>query len=300
MGFVDEHRDRFGVKPICRVLQVARSTYWAHKHRQRQPAQRTLCDGQLLAEIRRVHDASRGLYGARKVGWQLRREGIPAARCTVQRLMRRHEMQGVVRGQQRRTTIAGGQAERPRDLVDRDFTAGVPNQFWVADFTYVMSWSGVVYVAFVIDVFSRRIVGWKVDTTMKTSLVLETLEMALWTRQRDGIPLADGMIHHHDAGSQYTSFAFTSRLIDAGVDASIGSVGDGYDNALAESTIGLYKTEKIDREGPWRTLAEVELATLEWINWYNHTRLHSALDGRPRVEFEELAGKEKTQQQLPL
>jgi putative transposase len=300
MAFIDGHRDRFGVEPICRALQIAPSTYWAHNKRRRAPAARTLTDQRLLVEIRRVHDESHGLYGARKVFWQLRREGLPVARCTVERLMRRHGLQGVVRGKQRRTTIPDGQAERPRDLVDRDFSASAPNELWVADFTYVMTWSGVVYVALLIDAFSRRIVGWKADTTMKTSLVLDTLEMALWSRQRDGIPLADGMIHHHDAGSQYTSFAFTSRLIEAGVDASVGSVGDGYDNALAESTIGLYKTEKIQREGPWRTLAEVELATLEWVDWYNHTRLHSACGGAPPAEFEQARWKTTTQEQLPL
>lgn len=300
MAFVDERRERFGVEPICRALQIAPSTYWARQARRGQPAARTLSDRQVLAEIRRIHEHSRGLYGARKVFWQLRREGIAVARCTVERLMRAHGLQGVVRGKRRRTTIPDGQAERPRDLVDRDFTASAPNQLWVADFTYVRTWSGVVYVAFLIDVFSRRIVGWKADTTMKTSLVLDTLEMALWVRQRDGIPLADGMIHHNDAGSQYTSFAFTSRLIDAGVDASVGSVGDGYDNALAESTIGLYKTEKIDREGPWRTLAEVELGTLEWVDWYNHTRLHSACGGMPPTEFEQTRSNIKTQEQLPL
>jgi putative transposase len=218
----------------------------------------------------------------------------------VERLMRKHGLEGVVRGRKRRTTMPDRQAERPTDLVDRDFTARSPNQLWVADFTYVMTWSGVVYVAFVIDAFSRRIVGWKADTTMKTSLVLDTLAMALWTRKRDGIPLADGMIHHHDAGSQYTSFAFTSRLIDAGVDASVGSVGDGYDNALADTTIGLYKTEKIDREGPWRALPQVELATLEWVDWYNHTRLHSACGGAPPAEFEEARSQQQNQEQLPL
>jgi putative transposase len=300
MAFIDERRDRFGVEPICRALQIAPSTYWAHKLREREPSERTLSDRRLLVEIRRVHEQSRDLYGARKVWWQLRREGVPAARCTVERLMRKHNLQGVVRGRKRRTTIPDGRAERPRDLVDRDFTADQPNALWVADFTYVMTWSGAVYVAFVIDVFSRRIVGWKADTTMKTSLVLDTLEMALWVRQRDEIPLVDGMIHHHDAGSQYTSFAFTSRLIDAGVDASVGSVGDGYDNALAETTIGLYKTEKINREGPWRTLAEVELATLEWVDWYNHARLHSACGGAPPAEFENTRSNNNNQDKLPL
>ena len=212
MVFIDEHRDRYGVEPICRVLEVAPSTYWARKRAEREPAPRTLSDRALLVEIRRVRDLSRGLYGVRKVWWQLRREGIIASRC-------------------------------------------------------VMTWSGVVYVAFVIDAYSGRIVGWKADITMRTPLVLDTLQMALWSRQRDGIPLADaGLIHHHDNGSQYLSFAFTSHLIDAGIDASGGAVGDGYDNALAETTIGLYKTEKIHREGPWRTLADVELATLEWVD----------------------------------
>jgi putative transposase len=242
--FIDEHRSVFGVEPICRALAVAPSTYYAVKARQAAPSTRTQRDAWLLEQIRRVHGQTKGLYGARKVWWQLRREGIPAARCTVERLMRQHGLQGVVRGKRRRTTIADHGAERPVDLVDRDFTATAPNRLWVADFTYVMTFSGVVYVAFVIDAYSRRIVGWKADSSMRTSLVLDTLEMALWSRQRSGLPVQAGLVHHHDAGSQYTSFAFTQRLIDAGVDASVGSVGDAYDNALAESTIGLYKTEK--------------------------------------------------------
>ena len=300
MAFIDEHRDRFGVEPICRALQIAPSTYWARKRAEREPSGRTLADRRLLSEIRRVHEHSRGLYGARKVWWQLRREGIYAPRCTVERLMRADGLQGVVRGKKRRTTIRDDQAARPVDLVDRNFTAAEPNRLWVADFTYVMTWSGVVYVAFVIDAFSRRIVGWKADTSMKTGLVLDTLEMALWARQQQDLPLADGMIHHHDAGSQYLSFAFTSRLVQAGVDPSVGSVGDGYDNALAETTIGLFKTEKIHREGPWRTLSEVELATLEWVDWYNHTRLHSACGGMPPAEFEQTRSQQQNQQQLPL
>jgi putative transposase len=287
-GFVDKHRDVFGVEPICHALGIATSTYYAVKQRQRQPSARALRDAELLVEIQRVYDRSRGLYGARKVWLQLRRDGIRAARCTVERLMRAHGLEGVRRGRRCRTTIPDGQARRPLDLVDRDFSAEAPNRLWVADFSYVMTFSGVVYVAFVVDAFSRRIVGWKADTSMNTRLVLDTLEMALWSRDHDGIALADGMVHHTDAGSQYTSFAFTSRLIDAGVDASVGSVGDGYDNALAETTIGLFKTEKIYREGPWRTLSDVELATLEWVDWYNHERLHSGSGNAPPAEFENL------------
>jgi putative transposase len=284
--FIDEHRSVFGVEPICRVLQFAPSTYYAVRERRQRPAPRTLRDGELLAEIRRVYDASGGLYGARKVWWQLQRDGIAVARCTVERLMRAQGLAGVVRGKSRRTTIADERADRPRDLVERDFTASAPNRLWVADFTYVMTWSGVVYVAFVIDAFSRRIVGWKADSNMRTGLVLDTLEMALWTRDRAGLPAEPGLVHHHDAGSQYTSFAFTRRLIDAGVDASVGSVGDAYDNALAETTIGLYKAEKIRREGPWKTLSDVELATLEWVDWFNTTRLHSACGRLSPAQYE--------------
>jgi putative transposase len=285
--FIDEHRASYGVEPICRALQVAPSTYYAVKARECSPAPRTLTDRQVLAEIRRVYDASGGLYGARKVWWQLEAEDAQIARCTVERLMRREGLAGVVRGKRRRTTIADEDAVRPADLVCREFTATAPNQLWVADFTYVATWSGVVYVAFVIDAFSRRIVGWKADTTMKTSLVLDTLEMALWTRRRHGLPVGAGLVHHNDAGSQYTSFAFTQRLVQAGIDASVGSVGDAYDNALAESTIGLYKAEKIEREAPWKTLAEVELATLEWVDWFNTARLHSACGRLSPAQYEQ-------------
>jgi putative transposase len=286
-AFIDEHRDVFGVEPICRCLGIAPSSYYAVKQRQRAPAARTLRDRELLAEIQRVYTSSGGLYGARKVWWQLQAESVPIARCTVERLMRHAGLVGVLRGKRRRTTLPDERAERPADLVERDFTASAPNQLWVADFTYVATWSGVVYVAFVVDAFSRRIVGWKADTTMRTSLVLDTLEMALWTRDRAGIPISAGLIHHHDNGSQYTSFAFTRRLLDAGVDASVGSVGDAYDNALAESTIGLFKTEKIYREGPWKTLAEVELATLEWVDWFNTARLHSACGRLSPAQYEQ-------------
>ena len=286
--FIDEHREVFGVEPICHALAFAPSTYYAVRARRASPSARALRDAELLVAIRRIHESSDGAYGAEKVWWQLAREDTAVARCTVERLMRQAGLEGVRRARKRRTTIPGDQAQRPADLVERDFTADRPNRLWVSDFTYVMTWSGVVYVAFVIDAFSRRIVGWKADTNMRTELVLDTLEMALWSRIRDGIPLAAGMVSHSDAGSQYTSFAFTTRLVEAGVDASVGSVGDAYDNALAETTIGLYKTEKINRRGPWKTLADVEIATLEWVDWYNHERLHSACDRRPPAEYEAL------------
>jgi putative transposase len=284
--FIQEHRSVFGVEPICAALQIAPSTYYAARSRGREPSARALSDARLVVEIRRVHEASRGLYGARKVWWQLGHDGIEVARCTVERLMSQAGLEGVVRGKRRRTTVPDERADRPADLVERDFSASAPNRLWLADFTYVATWSGVVYVAFVIDAYSRRIVGWKADTNMRTGLVLDTLEMALWSRDRAGLPVQAGLVHHTDAGSQYTSFAFTQRLIDAGVDASVGSVGDAYDNALAETTIGLYKAEKINREGPWKTLAEVELATLEWVDWFNTTRLHSACGRLSPVQYE--------------
>lgn len=292
---IDAHRSEFGVEPICRVLGVAPSTYYAVKARQRDPSPRAVRDQVLLVEIRRVYEANYRVYGARKVWWQLQRDGIDVARCTVERLMAKDGLQGAVRGKKRRTTIPGGQVGRAPDLVDRDFNASEPNRLWVSDFTYVAAWSGVVYVAFTIDAFSRRIVGWKADTTMKTSLVLDTLEMALWARDHHGQPVTEGLIAHSDAGSQYTSFAFTQRLIDAGADPSIGSVGDGYDNALAETTIGLYKTELINHQGPWKTIEEVELATLEWVDWYNHRRLHSACERLPPAEYEQTKDRQNTQ-----
>jgi putative transposase len=292
---VDALRDEHGVEPACRVLGVAPSTYYALKARERWPSQRTLKDRELIERIRGVHEQNYGVYGTRKVWWQLRREGVEVARCTVERLMRKDGLQGAIRGKKRRTTIPGDQAARASDLVERDFKAAAPNRLWVSDFTYVATWSGVVYVAFAIDAYSRRIVGWKADATMKTSLVLDTLEMALWARDHHGQPVRDGLIVHSDAGSQYTSFAFTKRLIDAGADPSVGSVGDAYDNALAESTIGLYKTELIRRQGPWKTIDQVELATLEWVDWYNHRRLHTACGGLPPAEYEQTRERQTTQ-----
>jgi putative transposase len=284
---IDEHRGEFGVEPICRQLGIAPSTYYAVKAREGNPSARAVRDRQLLERIREVHEKNLGVYGVRKVWWQLQREEVRVARCTVERLMAREGLKGVVRGKKRRTTIPGGQSDRAPDLVDRVFKASAPNRLWVADFTYVPAWSGVVYVAFVIDVFSRRIVGWKADTTMKTPLVLDTLEMALWARDHHGTPVQEGLVHHSDAGSQYTSFAFTQRLVDAGADPSIGSIGDGYDNAVAESTIGLFKSELINQKGPWKTIEQVEFATLQWVDWYNHQRLHGSCERLPPAEFEQ-------------
>jgi putative transposase len=285
---VDAHRDEFGVEPICRALQIAPSTYYAVKARELNPSARALRDEQLTTKIREVHEKNMSVYGVRKMWWALQREDVRVARCTVERLMAREGLGGAIRGKKRRTTIPDGQSERAPDLVDRDFKASAPNRLWVSDFTYVATWSGTVYVAFTIDVFSRRIVGWKADTTMKTPLVLDTLEMALWARDHHGTPVEEGLICHSDAGSQYTSFAFTQRLVDAGADPSIGSIGDGYDNAVAESTIGLYKTELINQQGPWKTMEQVEFATLQWVDWYNNERLHGACERLPPAEFERM------------
>jgi putative transposase len=277
---IDQHRGRFGVEPICRVLEVPTSTYYAAK--QRPPSARRLRDTQLKAEIRRVWDDNYQVYGARKLWRQLQREGLQVARCTVERLMGELGIAGVVRGKATRTTIADQQAPRPADLVERQFTAPAPDRLWVADLTYVRTWSGFVYAAFVIDAFSRMMVGWQLATHLRTDLALDALEMAIWRRDTQ----LDGLVHHSDRGGQYLAIRYTERLAEAGAVTSVGSRGDSYDNALAESTIGLYKTELIRRRGPWRTLDDVELATLEWVDWYNHRRLHSACDHRPPAEYE--------------
>ncbi len=265
---------------------IAPSTYYEAKSRP--PSKRSLRDAEiveLIAAARRQPFLAR--FGARKMWLHLRRHGHDVARCTVERLMTANGWTGASRGTRVRTTIPGPREERPRDLVDRDFTAPAPNRLWVADFTYVATWSGTVYVAFIIDVFSRRIVGWRAATTMTTELVLDTLEHAVWTRLGDGVSDLTGLVHHTDAGSQYTSFAFTSRLIEAGVDPSVGSVGDAYDNALAESQIGLYKTELIRPYGPWRDVDHVELETLHWVHWFNHDRTHESIDDLTPIEAEE-------------
>jgi putative transposase len=243
-----------------------------------------------------VHKENDGVYGARKVWLTLNREGIPVARCTVERLMRRLGLRGAVRGRRVRTSVPDAAAARPGDLVQRQFTVEAPNRLWVADFTYVATWAGMVYVAFVIDAYARRILGWRADTSMRTSLVLDALEMAIWTRDRAGVADLTGLVHHTDAGAQYTSIAFTERLIGAGVDPSVGSVGDAYDNALAESTMGLYKTELIRNYGPWRDRDHVEIHTLEYTDWYNHRRPHSAAADLPPADLEALYDANQTRQ----
>ena len=282
----------FGVEPICRVLtehgiKIAPSTYY--EARSRQPSRRAVRDAEIVALIEQVRQHRFGCrFGARKMWLHLRANGHDVARCTVERLMTQQGWAGALRGKKPRTTIAAAADPRPADLVDRDFTATAPNQLWVADFTYVATWAGMVYVAFVFDVYSRRIVGWRAAARMTTELVLDTLEHAIWSRRSDGVEDLTGLVHHTDAGSQYTSFAFTHRLIDEGVDASVGSVGDAYDNALAESQIGLYKTELIRPEGPWRDVDQVEFATLDWVHWFNNERPHESIDDLTPVQAEQV------------
>jgi transposase InsO family protein len=285
VGFIDAHRETYGVEPICAVLPTAPSTYYEQKARQadprRQPA-RAQREARLRPEIQRVWQANRRVYGAKKVWKQLNRETIPVARCTVARLMRDLGLRGVVRGRRTTTTIPDALAARPRDLVERDFRATRPNQLWVADLTYVATWRGFAYVAFVIDVFSRRIVGWRATSSLRSDLALDALEQALYDRETDA-----GLVHHSDRGVQYLSIRYTERLAEAGIEPSVGSRGDSYDNALAESVIGLFKTELIRQAGPWRGLDDVEYATLEWVAWFNTQRLLEPLGYVPPAEYEE-------------
>jgi len=281
-AYIDIHRDRFGVEPICTALQFAPSTYYAA--RSRPASARALADEVLEPQIQRVFDENRRLYGARKVWAQLQREGFEPARCTIERLMRRLGIQGAVRGKPKRTTTPAEVGPQPADLVERRFGAEAPDRLWVADLTYCRTWSGFVYAAFVIDCYSRRIVGWQLARHLRTDLALDALEMAIWTRRCDRL---DGLVHHTDRGSQYLSIRYSERLAEAGAVASIGSRGDSYDNALAESTIGLYKSELLYRQGPWRGIDDLEIATLEYIDWFNHRRLHSALGHVPPAEYEE-------------
>jgi transposase InsO family protein len=285
MRYIDDHKDRFGVEPICAQLPIAPSTYYEHKAREADPdrrPERIKRDAELEVEVQRVWDDNFRVYGARKVWRQLKREGVGIARCTTERLMRKLGIRGVVRGKGYKTTVPDLAADRPADLVARSFTASAPNRLWVADITYVATWRGPVYVALVIDVFSRMIVGWRVWHSLKTDLVLDALEQALWSRSD-----TDGLIHHSDRGSQYLSIRYTERLAEAGIESSVGSVGDSYDNALAESIIGLFKTEMIWPRGPWKTINEVEYATLTWVDWYNNKRLLEPIGNIPPAELEQ-------------
>ncbi|WP_420882600.1 IS3 family transposase [Streptomyces noursei] len=278
---INHLRDDFGVEPVCRELDLSVSAYNAR--RKRPMSARRQRDAHLTERIRRIHAASGETYGARRIHRQLGREGIAAARCTIERLMREDGLEGVIRGQRRRTTIPEPSAPRPPDLVNRHFTAHRPNQLWVADLTYIRTWSGWVYVAFVLDVYSRMIVGWQLATHMRTDLPLDALEMALWRR---GIKKGSGLIHHSDRGSQYVSIRYGERLIEAGATASVGSVADSYDNAMAEALNGTFKAELIEHQGPWHDAGQVERAVVQWVGWYNTERLHSALDYLPPEEFE--------------
>jgi putative transposase len=280
--FITEHKGRWGVEPICRELQVAPSSYYAAITRP--PSARQRRDEALKTAIRRVWDEHRQVYGADKVWSQLKREGIPVARCTVERLMRGLGLRGVVRGKTSiRTTFSDEATDRPLDLVARQFRAPAPNRLWVADLTYVKTHSGWVYVAFVVDVCSRFVVGWQASPSLRTDLALDALEMALWSRRTEELA---GLIHHSDRGVQYLAIRYTARLAEAGAVPSVGSRGDSYDNALAESFNGLYKAELIRHAGPWRGLDDVEYATLEYVDWFNHHRLHGELGMIPPAEFE--------------
>ena len=285
VAFIDEHRDAYGVEPICEVLSIAPSTYYEHQARAEDPDRRPARekrDEQLRPQIQRVWNENHAVYGVDKVWLQLAREKIDVARCTVERLMRGMGLRGAVRGRAFAvTTRADEAAMRPPDLVHREFTATRPNQLWVADITYVATWAGFSYVAFVVDVFSRRIVGWRVSSSLKSDLALDALEQALHAR-----PDVTGGVHHSDRGTQYTSIRYTERLAAAGLERSVGSVGDSYDNALAETINGLYKTEVIRRSGPWRTVDDVEYATLVWVDWFNNRRLLQPLGYVPPAEFE--------------
>ena len=286
VAFIDQYRDLYGVEPICKELPIAPSTYYRLKTLERHPEDRSpraRRDDYLMKEIQRVWAESDRNYGARKVWKQLKRELIPVARCTVERLMKQLGLEGVRRGRRCITTIPDESAHRPLDLVQREFSAQRPNQLWVADITYVATWSGFVYVAFVVDVYSRYIVGWRVLKHMQTDLVLDALEQALWAR---GKP--KGVIHHSDRGTQYLSIRYTDRLAEAGFNASVGSVGDSYDNALAETINGLYKAEVIHKNGPWRGLDDVERATLTWVEWFNNRRLLQPIGDIPPAEYEML------------
>ena len=286
IAFIDDHRDGFGVEPICRVLPIAPSTYYARAAQRADPSRlsdRAKRDALLKPEIERVWRENFEVYGVRKVWRQLNREGIDVARCTVARLMTELGLAGALRGKEVKTTRSNPAAPCPKDRVNRQFQAARPNALWLSDFTYVATWAGFVYVAFVIDAFARRIIGWRVSGSMEAGFVLDALEQALYDRR----PLqGDGLIHHSDRGVQYVSIKYTERLAEAGIEPSVGSVGDSYDNALAESVIGLFKTEIIRRKGPWHGLDAIEFATLEWVDWFNNRRLLESIGNIPPAEAE--------------
>jgi putative transposase len=284
--FIDRHRDAHGVEPICKVLQIAPSGYRRHAACQRKPESRCARakkDETLIPQIQQVWQTNMQVYGADKVWYQLNREGITVARCTVERLMKRLGLQGVRRGKVVRTTVPDTAVACPLDRVKRQFKADRPNQLWVSDFTYVSTWQGWLYVAFVIDVFARRIVGWRVSSSMRADFVLDALEQALYDRQPER---SGALIHHSDRGSQYVGIRYTERLAQAGIEPSVGSRGDSYDNALAETINGLYKAELIHRKAPWKTKQAVELATLEWVAWFNHQRLLEPIGYIPPAQAE--------------
>lgn len=286
VSFIDAHRDEYGVEPICALLPIAPSTFHRQHARQVDPTRRSARaqrDDALRPEIQRVYDDNHRVYGPRKVWKQLKREGFRVARCTVGRLMHAMGLAGAVRGRAWITTTHAAAGARPADLVERQFVATRPNQLWVSDFTYVAAWGGFVFVAFVIDVFARRIVGWRVSASMRTDFVLDALEQAIYARGHDALT---DLVHHSDRGTQYLSMRYTDRLADAGIAPSVGSQGDAFDNALAESVIGLFKTEVIRRKGPWRSLEAVEFATLGWVDWFNMRRLLGPIGDIPPAEFE--------------
>lgn len=298
-AFIDDHRGTYGVEPICKVLPIAPSTYYRHAARRADPSRlpsRTQHDAVLCQRIRRIWEENFQVYGARKIWRQLKREAIMVARCTVERLMRLMGLRGVVRGKTVRTTASDRSMPCPADRVNRQFHALRPNALWVSDFTFVATWQGFVYVAFIIDVFARRIVGWRVSSSARTEFVLDALEQAIYERQ----PVQqDGLIHHSDRGVQYVSIRYTERLAEAGIEPSVGSVGDSYDNALAETINGLYKAELIYKQGPWRNLQAVELATLKWVDWFNHRRLLEPIGNVPPAEAEAAYYRQLTESAMP-
>jgi len=284
--FIDDHRKAYGVEPICKVLPIAPSTYHERQAQRRDPARlsaRARRDLELKPQIARVFAENFAVYGVRKIWRQMRREEISLARCTVERLMRQMGLRGVIRGKPVRTTISDKAAQCPRDHVNRQFHAPAPDRLWLSDFTYVATWAGFVYVAFVIDAYARRIVGWRASRTAHAGFVLDALEQALHERRPQH---RAGLIHHSDRGSQYVSIKYTERLAEAGIEPSVGSVGDSYDNALAETINGLYKAEVIHRRGPWRSFEAVEFATLEWVDWFNNRRLLEPIGHIPPAEAE--------------